>query len=421
MGLETAVGRRTRVLRVLAYCAAVSVAAAPGAGSFYVAAGAVPAAPVPGPAPLRTRNVILITADGLRIQELFSGMDPVVVKKDKHSGVSDIERARRLYWRESAEERREALMPFFWKTLAPQGIVLGNKAEGSHVTMRNPHLFSYPGYAEILTGQFQPDVVSNDAVRYAHPTFLEFVRERMRLPFTGVAFIGGWNVFRYAAASRENAYFVNAGEDDPVPGRYSTPRMDDLSKMQADVLALWEGSRVDAVTFEIGLEYLKKHRPRVLYFAFGDTDEWAHARRYDRLLDQIRVFDGHLERLWKTLEGLPGYRGRTTLVLTTDHGRGISPKDWVDHGEGVTGSEDIWIAVIGPDTPDVGEQAPYATVYQADVAATILRLLGIDPAEFNPQAGPPIPVALGLPEPAAAEARRLPGTADGGGAAGTSP
>jgi hypothetical protein len=40
-------------------------------------------------------------------------------------------------------------MPFFWKTLAPMGVVLGNKAKGSSVTVRNQHWFSYPGYSEI--------------------------------------------------------------------------------------------------------------------------------------------------------------------------------------------------------------------------------------------------------------------------------
>jgi len=80
--------------------------------------------------------------------------------------------------------------------------------------------------------------------------------------------------------------------------------------------------------------------------------------------------------------------------VTTDHGRGVTPSDWVEHDEGIEGSEDIWIAVIGPDTPDRGELAPYPTVHQADVAATLLRFFGLDPAEFNPAAGPPIPAAL---------------------------
>ena len=66
----------------------------------------------------------------------------------------------------------------------------------------------------------------------------------------------------------------------------------------------------------------------------------------------------------------------------------------MEHDENVAGSEDIWIAIAGPDTPARGELGPYPTVYQADVAATLLRLLGLDDRKFNPDAGPPIPAAF---------------------------
>lgn len=358
------------------------------------AAGADPSAG----RPLRSRNVILVTADGLRIQEIFGGMDPLVSEKEKYSGIYDLERVRRRYWRPTPEERRRALMPYFWGTLAPQGVVLGNKEKGSRVTLLNPHWFSYPGYAEILTGQFQPDVTSNDPVRYPHRTVLEHVRERLRLPFTGVASIGSWETFDEISSSREGIFFVNAGER-PVPERYATARMKYLASLQTQALTLWEGSRLDAFTVEMALEYLRRYRPRLLYVGLGDTDEWAHARRYDRLLDQIHVFDESLRRLWTELQASETYRGRTTLIVTTDHGRPATPKDWPEHGEGLAGSEDIWIAIIGPDTPDRGETAPYPTVHQADIAATILGFFGLDREEFNPRAGPPIPLAYGRPHP----------------------
>ncbi len=36
-----------------------------------------------------------------------------------------------------------------------------------------------------------------------------------------------------------------------------------------------------------------------------------------------------------------------------------------------------------------------ATVHLADVAATALRCLGLDPRAFNAEAGPPLPEACG--------------------------
>jgi hypothetical protein len=343
--------------------------------------------------PLRTRNVILVTLDGLRIQEMFAGMDAVVSQKEKRSGIYDLERARSRYWRDTAEERRLALWPFFWGTLAGQGVVLGDKGKGSSVHPNNPHLFSAPGYAEILTGQYQPDVVSNDVKRYAHPTVLEFVRHELGLDKRQVATFGSWEGFATLSSSEDRAFFTNAGYE-RVPPDLANARMAYLSDLQFEIMALWEVGRSDAVTFHLALEYLKTQRPRLLYIALGESDDWAHARRYDRLLDYIHVVDGYLETLWKTVQSIDAYRDRTTLVLTTDHGRGVTPADWVDHDEGIAGSEDIWIAVIGPDTADVGDLAPSPTVHQADVAATLLKFFGLDPVKFNPAAGPPIPAAF---------------------------
>src|SRR5580765_422668 len=130
--------------------AGLSVAAMAG----LALAGATARAEAPPRVP-ETRNVVFITLDGLRIQELFGGMDPVVSGNPKQSGIYDQKRARERYWRGTPEERRAALMPFFWGTLAPQGIVLGNSAKGSRMTPNNPLLYSEPGYAEILTGQYQ--------------------------------------------------------------------------------------------------------------------------------------------------------------------------------------------------------------------------------------------------------------------------
>ena len=343
--------------------------------------------------PLRTRNVILVTVDGLRIQELFTGMDPIVAQKEKRSGIYDLERTRKRFWRDTPEERRAALLPYFWGTLAPQGIVLGDKWKGSSVHPKNPLLFSAPGYMEILTGQYQPDVVSNDVKRYPHPTVLEFVRRELGLGRRQVATIGSWEGFATLSSSEEGAFFTNAGYE-RMPADMATARMAWLGDLQFEIMALWEEGRSDAVTFNLAVEYLKTQRPRLLYIALGESDDWAHARRYDRLLDYINVFDAYLKTLWETVQSLDGYSGRTTLIVTTDHGRGVTPADWVEHDEGIEGSADIWIAVIGPDTPDRGEVAPYPTVHQADVAATLLRFFGLDPGAFNPEAGPPIPAAL---------------------------
>jgi hypothetical protein len=339
-------------------------------------------------------NVILVTLDGVRVQEFFGGMDPILAKApEADSGIYDAEVTTKRWWRDTPEARREALMPFVWKTLAPSGMVLGNQARGSKVTVRNDQWFSYPGYSEILTGQAHAEIRSNDFVRYPHRTVLEYAREALALGPTEVAQIGSWDGFKYVAASRDGAFFMS-GARDPFPPALSTPEIDLYNGLRQQVQQLWEESSNDVLSFRIGLEYLKKHRPRVMWLGLGQSDDWAHARRYDLLLDYLHLADGMLAELWRTLQSMDEYRGRTTLIVTTDHGRGRTPADWAEHDAGIPGCQDIFIAILGPKTPALGEARDFPDVTQSDVAATMLQYLGLDWREFNAAAGPPVPGSL---------------------------
>lgn len=339
-------------------------------------------------------NIILVTLDGVRVQEFFGGMDAVIAKApEAQSGIYEAEVTSKRWWRETPEARREALMPFIWKTLAPAGMVLGNPARGSKVTVRNDQWFSYPGYSEILTGQAQPDVKSNDFVRYPHRTVLEHVREALSLEKTEVAQVGSWDGFKYAASSEDGAFFMN-GARDPVPAALTTPEIELYNGLRQQVQQLWEESSNDVLTYRVGLEYLKKHRPRIMWLGLGQSDDWAHARRYDLVLDYLHLADSLIADLWQTLQSMDGYRGRTTLIITTDHGRGRTPADWSEHDAGIQGCQDIWIAILGPRTPALGEASDFPDVTQSDVAATMLQYLDLDWRAFNAEAGPPLPGSL---------------------------
>jgi len=338
-------------------------------------------------------NLILITFDGVRTQEFFGGLDTVIANADeKFHGIYRPERLRADFWRATPQERRRAVMPFFWDSMAPRARVVGNRALGSRVTLQNPHRFSAPGYLELLTGRYQPDVTSNDPVRYPHPTVLEYARARLGLSQEQVAVFASWENFRFYAASREGAVLVNAGYDS-LPAGVGTPQMRDLLRLEQRALALWEGSRLDAFTGAMALEYLRHYQPRVTYIAFNDTDDLAHNQRYDRVLDALHALDGFLAELTHVLDSVPEYRGRTTVILTTDHGRGRTPADWSDHGDDVAGAEEIWLAVLGPSTRGTGEVHGGPVIEQASVAGTLLFCLGLDPRAFSPAAAPPVPGA----------------------------
>jgi hypothetical protein len=91
---------------------------------------------------------------------------------------------------------------------------------------------------------------------------------------------------------------------------------------------------------------------------------------------------------------MPRYRNNTTLLITTDHGRGTTPADWTDHGRDVPAAEDTWMAAIGPRVPPLGIREG-VTVTASQLAATIAALLGEDFRAAVPSAAPPLPLQAG--------------------------
>ena len=342
---------------------------------------------------IETEFVVLVTIDGLRNEELFGGADPKLVNNSRRSGVENQSKLQQKYWRESAKARREALLPFFWGTLAKQGVVLGNRELKSFVDVSNPHHFSYPGYAEILTGQPQLSITSNKAVRSPHETVLEYVRRKLKLPSDKVAAFCSWSVFNEITSGVDGAIFCNAGFE-AVPAKYLTPGMRSANGAQFKLTTPWDTVRHDWVTMTLANEYLKSRQPKFFYLALAETDDWGHERRYDRVLQAAHYFDESLRILWTTLQANSRYRGKTSLVILTAHGRGHTVDNWISHTSKIEGSAEIWIAVIGPDTPNRGEEKSMGSYSQSQVAATILRFYGLDHRDFNPNCAGPISAAF---------------------------
>ena len=344
----------------------------------------------------KTQNVVLITYDGLRWQEVFSGCDETLVNRDQGGGVRDVPALKNRFWRETPEERRRALLPFFWNTIAKKGQVFGDPGQGSLARVTNGKNFSYPGYNEILTGFADEKVDSNDKKYNRNVTVLEWLHGRPG--FAGrVAAFCSWDVFPWIINTERSGIPVNAGwmslEIGPDPVRLAA-----LNDAIHDVTHIWDNVRDDGLTFLGAAEYLKVKKPRVLYISFGETDDWAHEGRYDIVLDCARRTDGFIERLWALLQETPEYAGKTSLVLTTDHGRGETRVDWKNHGKDTPGSDQIWIAVMGPDTSPVGCRSDFEAT-QSQVAATVAELLGEDYRISVPRAGAPLAKIRSAPVP----------------------
>jgi len=335
-------------------------------------------------------RVILITLDGARHQEMFGGLNADILQSTLKDGQKiEAQPVYARFWADTPDARRKKLMPFFWGTLmASHGSIAGNRALGSVVQLTNTHWFSYPGYAEILLGEAHDDTIkSNDPIRNPYPTVLETLRSQLRLPRDRVATFASWGVFNAIAEHEPGATHIDAGSEAAAP---DDPALRELVALQRETLPPWGGTRFDIYTFKLAMAHLAAKRPRVVYIAFDETDDWAHDGRYDRLLDAYARTDRYLEQLWTWLQSQPDYRGRTHLLITTDHGRGRTTADWKNHGASTSGADEVWMAFISPRLTQRGEWRDHPPLRTNQVAATMASWLGQDWNKLHPSAGQPI-------------------------------
>jgi DNA mismatch repair protein MutH len=97
------------------------------------------------------------------------------------------------------------------------------------------------------------------------------------------------------------------------------------------------------------------------------------------------------------MQAMPQYHGTTTFLITADHGRGSGLVEWKEHGVEEKGSENIWLAVIGPDTAPLGERRQVAPVAQAQIAATLAAFVGRDYRAAQPKAAARLDAVLAQP------------------------
>lgn len=330
-------------------------------------------------------RLVVITLDGFRWQELFNGADSALLADAKFT--PDKEEYIRKFWDKSPEIRRQKLLPFFWTTLAAQGQVYGNRGYGNLVDNANPHWFSYPGYNEIFTGYPDSSVNSNDKVWNPHRNVLEFVQQQP--DYRGrVAAFTSWDVFPFILHEERSGVYVNSGfEDLPVA---ESPERRQIQLMQKlTYRPLGDGVRPDLQTYLAATYYLRTYQPKVLYIGFDETDDYAHAGRYDMYLQAAAMTDRLLADLWAYLQTDNNYRGRTALVITTDHGRGDRNKaQWKDHGTKVSDAGQIWCFLAGPGVAPKGELKTPSSYVQAQLAATMAGLLGLTFIADHPVASP---------------------------------
>lgn len=339
----------------------------------------------------KTQNVIVVMMDGMRWQEVFRGADHELIKTlgPKWLGHPDelAADAEKQYWRSTAAERRQALMPFLWSVVASQGQIYGNRDLGSDSHVINGLNFSYPGYAETLTGIADPRVNSNDNVPNPNKTVFEWLNSKPA--YAGkVAAFGAWGTFNGIFDKEHCGFVVNAGYD-PLTAIAATPELTQLNALKSESARLWSDEPFDPLPFHTAVEYIKASKPRVLFLGLGETDDWAHAGSYPQYLIAAHLNDSYISQLWQLVQSMPEYKDKTTLIILPDHGRGEG-EEWTTHGEKAPASKETWMAFLGPDSKALGERNHGPVVTESQIAATVAALLGEDYHASVPKSGQPI-------------------------------
>jgi hypothetical protein len=326
--------------------------------------------------------VVLVVLDGVRWQEIFEGVDPEIARRQ---GLSE---------REIVGAR--ALMPTLHDVLIAHGVAIGAPGQGPEMRASGPNYVSLPGYTEILTGRTATRCQDNACSKVIEPTLPDELASEGRAHGERAAVIASWESLERAASSGDGDVVISAGRH----GGHGLEelRSDESERALIDVAAESSSApgeadfRPDRYTSDIALHYLATRAPRFLFIGLGEPDEYAHQNNYRGYLDSLRAADWTLHRLVDVL-GQMGERGkRTSIFVTTDHGRSSA---FCDHGGFAPESGRVWLVANGGGVAEKGLSRSYEPHRLADIAPTMRALLGAPPDERE-EAGRVIREALAL-------------------------
>ncbi len=319
----------------------------------------------------KTENILLVGWDGVRWEEVFTGVDSALMTDPAFTKRSGGMRSQ--FWNDTVAVRREKLFPFFWSVMARDGQLYGNRTIGNKVDVSNPYNLTGPGFTETLVGFADPAISGNNKVLNNSTNVLEFINKQEG--YKGqVAVFAMSNLFDYILNKPRTGLMISCDTDRvdrPEPEFRLLNEMQELGPRPF-------GERPDLVTYFQAKEYLTLVHPRVMYLEMGETDDYAHAGSYDFYVSTLHSQEAMIASLWNYIQSIPQYKDKTTLLIACDHGRGGQIKSqWTGHGPQIKDSKDIFILAMGPDMPALGEVGTDTQLYQGQMAATFAQFLGL--------------------------------------------
>lgn len=325
----------------------------------------------------KAENIIIITTDGLRWQEVFKGMDSTLADNRKFNQDDSLYLYKK-YWDADVKNRRKKLMPFFWSTLESEGQLYGNRQYSNKVDNANPYWFSYPGYNELFTGFPDTLINSNGYPPNPNKNLLEYINQQPGYQ-NKVAAFGAWDAFDRILNESRSGFPVYSSFD-KTGGEKPGLVEETINKLLADSYKPFgDAECLDVFTHYAAMHYMETKKPKLLFIGYGETDEWAHSGHYKDYLDAAHKVDKWIKDLWNYIQSTPFYKDKTVLFITTDHGRGDEIKEeWTSHNSKIKGAGQIWFAAMGPGIIRKGEVKKEQQFYQKQFAQTIAHLIGME-------------------------------------------
>ena len=326
----------------------------------------------------KTENLLIVGWDGVRWQEIFTGVDSAIMNDRAYTKRSSEMRAE--FWDNDVNVRRKKLLPFFWGTLSQQGQLYGNRTLGNKVDVANRWHVTLPGFTETLIGFADSTVDGNHSVPEKNTNVLEFINKQSA--YKGkVAVFATSKLYDNILSVKRSGLMINCDSEEVDRPGAAFKLLNEEQRLSPQIF----GERLDLVTYFQAKEYLKEYTPRVMYLNFSETDNYAHAGSYDWYISTLHGQERLIADLWNYIQSIPQYKDKTTLLISNDHGRGNKVKSqWSSHGPYIQDSKDIFILAMGPDMPATGEVSNGQQLYQGQIAATLAKFLGLDYVAEHP-------------------------------------
>lgn len=244
-------------------------------------------------------------------------------------------------------------IPNLCNELAPQGVLIRG-------FRNNGPTYTNAGHSAITTGHYQR-INNNGEELPKRPSMFQYFLENSGFDSTQAMVI----------ASKGKLSILTDTKDRKWRGRFRP-------YMYCGTDGKGEGYTSDVYTWRDAQVLLKQHHPKLVLINLLEVDVKGHQNDWQGYLKGLRNTDRTAKELWDFIQNDSIYAGKTSLIITNDHGRHLDGRKdgFVSHGDNCEGCRQMYLIALGPDFKrNVVLQNKYE---QIDISSTIAQMLHFD-------------------------------------------